>query len=157
MDHSLRFAFYTLEKTRANIARVVRAMNLSQLNTLAPGFNNTMAWNLGHVVVTTQILTYKIAGLDHSLDPDMVEKFKKGSSGNVTLTEQERDQLLELLEAGPAQLEADYKAGKFKQYEAYETSYGAKLSNIEEALQFVGTHEALHLGYLMAQRRALTE
>ena len=154
MDAAIRYSLYTLGKTRANIAEVVRSVDLNTLNSKAPGFNNTIGWNLGHVVVTTQLLIYKLSGLNLSVTEEQLAKFRKGTDGEVHLDSEERDELLRLLENGPSRIEADYLSGKFKQYEQYETSYGVSLSNAKEALLFVGLHEALHLGYMMAQRKA---
>jgi len=156
MDASIRYALYTLGKTRANMARIIRSVDLDTLNTKPTGFNNTMGWNMGHVVITTQLLIYKLSGLEMQGTIPQLAKYRKGSDGEVHMDAAERDELLQLLEGGPSKIEADYLSGKFKQYESYETSYGVELGNINEAIQFVGLHEALHLGYIMAQNRALS-
>lgn len=49
----------------------------------------------------------------------------------------------------------DYERGLFREFKAYQTSYGAKLKDIEQALQFNNVHEGLHLGYMMALRKGV--
>jgi predicted ribosome quality control (RQC) complex YloA/Tae2 family protein len=50
----------------------------------------------------------------------------------------------------------DYYGKRFgKAFQPYETSYGLKLNTIEEAIRFNNVHEAMHLGYMMSQRRSL--
>ncbi len=55
----------------------------------------------------------------------------------------------------PAKLAADYAAGKFSSFSAYRTSAGIALETIENAITFKNAHEGIHIGYIMAMRKAL--
>ncbi len=48
---------------------------------------------------------------------------------------------------------ADIKKGVSKEFKPYETSFGIKLSNLEEALEFAALHEGLHSGYALAMKK----
>ena len=52
-------------------------------------------------------------------------------------------------------MEEDYHKGVFKTYNEYTTSYNVTLNNIEKAIMFNNVHEGLHLGYIMALKKAL--
>ncbi|MHB1277435.1 MAG: DinB family protein [Bacteroidia bacterium] len=155
MQEHVAFSFYALEKTRENLIKAISQLSLDQANLQPAGFNNTPAWNFCHPIVTTHLLTLGLAGLDTGLSTRELAKFRKGSSGNMPCTQEEIDRFTILASSSLDTLKTAYLNGDLKEFQAYETSYGVKLNSIEEALHFVGVHEALHLGYLMAQKRAL--
>jgi hypothetical protein len=55
----------------------VAALDLAQLNIVPDGFNNSIAWNIAHILVTQQLLHYKLSG------KDCVYHTSKSSSGSV--------------------------------------------------------------------------
>ncbi|WP_281501026.1 DinB family protein [Cellulophaga sp. F20128] len=116
-------------------------------------FNNNIWWNIAHVVVTQQLLVYKFSGLPMLVNDTMVEKFMKGSTPDGTATDEEIQLIKTLLFATLEQTEADYKAGKFTTYNTYTTSVNITLSTVEEAMEFNGFHEGIHLGAILALKR----
>ena len=46
-----------IKQTRANIIKMTEAQSLEMLNQIPEGFNNNLVWNLGHVIVTQQLLS----------------------------------------------------------------------------------------------------
>ncbi|MBI1223015.1 MAG: DinB family protein [Bacteroidetes bacterium] len=154
MYNAATYSLYVLEKTRENFLHVIDSMTLDSLNTVYPGFNNTGAWNFCHAIVTSLLVTSGISGLDTGLSPRELVKFRKGSSGNVEVSLEELDGFLNLAKSSLEEMKEKYNAGSYSAFQPYETSFGAKLGTIEEALHFAGIHESLHLGYLMAIRRA---
>ncbi|MEL6534230.1 MAG: DinB family protein [Bacteroidota bacterium] len=150
------FSFNALRQTRNNILRLVSGFTTEQLNTQPEGFNNNLAWHLGHVVVTQQLLCYRNAGLDTQISEDWINRFRKGTHTEGVISEEELSAIKKEMEALVEVTEKDYAEGKFTSYDRYETSYGLILNTPEEAFAFNDVHEALHLGYMMAQRRLLT-
>ncbi|MEY3599252.1 MAG: hypothetical protein RLZZ463_18 [Bacteroidota bacterium] len=120
------------------------------------GFNNHIFWNIAHVMVTQQLLVYKLSGLPTPLDEGFVARYSKGSfpAGDA----QELADLA-LVKAGIVsavdQLESDYASGIFAQYNPYTTSTKVTLNNVAEAIGFNNFHEGLHLGSVLALRRVL--
>lgn len=155
MQDKVAFSFYALEKTRENLVNAISTLSLEQANTQSAGFNNTAAWNFCHPIVTTHLLTLGLAGLDTGLSARELAKFRKGSSGNLPCTQEEIDRFIALATTSLETLKIAYEQGDLSNFQAYETSFGVKLNTIEEVLHFVGVHEALHLGYLMAMKHAL--
>ncbi len=151
----MKYHFEILNITRNNILNAVKDLSLEELSTIPAGFNNNIFWNLAHIVVTQQLLCYKLSGLDMELDDSFVDKYRKGSVASNELTQEEFDYALEQLIALPSKLESDYANEVFKNYNSYTTSYNITLSRVEDAIQFNNVHEGLHFGYIMALKRVV--
>ena len=50
-----------LKATRSNIAKLVEGLSIEQLNHIPEGFNNNLAWNIGHILVTQELLIYRLS------------------------------------------------------------------------------------------------
>ncbi len=147
----MSFTLEVLPNTRAFFKQCLTANSLTDLNTIPQGFNNNIIWNIGHVVVTQQLLLYKLSGLPMQVSQTLIDRYKKGSKPEKLVSQQEVDEIKTLLHTTLEQLKNDYTSNKFKQYTSYTVSTtGNTLTNIEEALQFVLFHEGIHLGYVMA-------
>lgn len=131
-------------------------MAWEEVNTIPDGFSNSISWNLAHILVTQQLLHYKLSGLEMLLDDVFIEKYRKGSKHESALSKTEWKLSLDLLANLAKRLEGDYFAGKFVEFQRYPTSYGYELQNIEDAIFFNNIHEALHLGYMMSMRKILS-
>lgn len=154
MNASVEFSFYALEKTRENAVKLIESLSLETINAQLPGFNNTAGWNFCHGLVTTKLLTCGLSGLDTGLSTRELAKFRKGSTGSLPVTQEELTHFTKMAKYSIAELKKLYEAKAFVNFQAYETSFGISMNSVEEALHFVGVHEALHLGYMMAIRRA---
>ncbi len=62
--------------SRKMMAPFLENYTLDQLNQIPPGFSNNLIWNIAHVVVTQQILVYKLSGLPMLISDELVEKCK---------------------------------------------------------------------------------
>ena len=145
--------FKVLQKSREIVFKRIENLTLEQLHTIPEGFNNSIIWNVAHLVVTQQLLQYKMSGLDCLVPDELIANYKKGTSPSLTVNEEELEEIKDLLMGLPATLEEDYAAGIFKNYEAYETSTGFVLTDIDTAIAFNNLHEGIHLGVIMAQSK----
>jgi hypothetical protein len=149
------YTFSMLVQTRQNILSIVNKYDLEQLNKIPTGFRNNLAWNFGHVLVTQQLLCYRLSGLDCYIEDAWIDFFRKGSQPDNTVGKEDwsylKTQFIEQAEL----LKSDYEAGKFIGYKQYPTSYGMELSNIEEAIQFNNVHEAMHLGTMITMTKLI--
>ncbi|MEQ9300390.1 MAG: DinB family protein [Cyclobacteriaceae bacterium] len=147
--------FETQRVTRDNIIRLVEAFSTEQLNHIPVGYGNNLAWNLGHVLVTQQLLVYRLSGLPGYLSDELIDRYRKGTKPEAPISEEEitaiKEQLLTLVD----QTAADWGEGKFGEYKEYPTSFGVTLRSTTDAMQFNNSHEALHLGYMMAMKKLL--
>ncbi|WP_264566205.1 DinB family protein [Flavobacterium sp. N3904] len=126
---------------------------LEQLNKIPEGFSNNLIWNIGHIVVTQQLLVYKLSGLPMVVTDEMVEKYRKGTKPEHDVTQKEVDEIKVLLLKSVDQLETDYNNGVFVNYQEYPTSTGYILKSTKGAIEFNNFHEGLHIGIMMSIRK----
>lgn len=152
----MQFTFDVFNNIRPFFKKHIENNSLEDLNKIPEGFNNNIIWNIGHIVVTAQLLAYKLSGLPMQISDDLVSKYRKDTKPDGPVSKAEVDEIKALLFSTIKQLESDYKKGVFKSYNAYTVSTtGNTLTNIDEALQFILFHEAMHLGYVLALVRAV--
>ena len=141
--------FEVLKKSRELVLKRIEGLTFEQLHIIPEGFNNNIAWNVAHLVVTQQLLHYKLSGLDCLAPDELIEDYKKGTVPTKDFTEEEFDEVKELLIGLPDTLQEDFEAGIFTDYQTYETSTGFVLDSIESAIAFNNLHEGMHLGMIM--------
>jgi hypothetical protein len=141
--------FEDLLQTRKFLISKIEHLSVEELNKIPSGFKNNIAWNFTHLLVTQQILCYKLSGLKCLVSDEMIEKFQKGSSPSSKVSLEEFSKIKELFLQLPKKLEEDYKAGIFKDYTSYTTSIGVSLNSVEESISFNFYHEGIHLGIIL--------
>lgn len=145
---------FTISETSRNaISKILENYSLEQLNKIPEGFSNNLIWNIAHVVVTQQLLVYKLSGLPMMVSDEMIEKYKKGSKPEHIITQGEVNEIRSLLFSIIEKTNDDYENGIFKNFQEYPTSTGFVLKNVEDALAFNNFHEGLHIGILMSLRK----
>ena len=142
-----------LRATRHKVAEIVDKLSLAQLNTIPEGFNNNLIWNFGHIIITQQLLCYKLSGLECNVQEELLPLYRKGSRPEKPVGQAEFEYLRAKLDETILLLERDLKSGNFESYSAYSTSYGVTLNSSIEAIIFNNVHEALHLGTMTAMRK----
>ena len=121
-----------------------------QLLKIPDGFRNNIWWNIAHVIVTQQLLIYKLSGLPMKISDELVDKFKKGTVPDGTATDEEIEIMTGFLFSTIEWMQEDYENGLFKNYNEYATSVNITLSSVEDAIAFNLFHEGLHLGSILA-------
>lgn len=144
-----------LRQARINILGLTKDLSLVQLNKIPEGFNNNIAWNVAHLVVVQQLLTYGLAGLPSNVSKEMIEKYKKGSKPEGAIDQEEWDKIKALSTDLVDRFEEDLKKEIFQKYKPYSTSFRITLNTLEDAVQFNNLHEGLHFGYILALRKML--
>lgn len=142
--------FEVLKKSREIVLKKIEGLTLEQLHIIPEGFKNNIAWNVAHLVVTQQLLHYKLSGNQCLVPDDLVEKYRKGTTPSEDFTEEEWEEVKELLIGLPDTFKEDFDAGIFTEYTPYMTSMGFELTSIERAIAFNNLHEGIHLGIIMA-------
>lgn len=145
---------FELNRTlRKLIAPFLEELSLDQLNTIPEEFTNNLFWNIAHVVVTQQLLVYKLSGLPMLISDELVDKYKKGSKPEHAASQEDVDQIKSLLFDTIDQTQADYGSGVFTQFTEYPTSSGFVLKSVQDAMAYNNFHEGLHLGILMSMKK----
>ena len=141
--------FDDLLETRKFLLKIISSLSNEQLNKIPVPFKNNIAWNIAHLVVTQQLLHYKLSGLNCLVSEEMITSFQKGTVPNDEVSIEEFEKIKELFLQLPVQLENDYTAGVFKNYTTYTTSIGVSINAIDEAIAFNLYHEGIHLGVVL--------
>ena len=110
---------------------------------------------MAHIVATQQLLIYNFSGQPTRVEEQWIDRYRKGTFPSGKATQDEIDQLYELLVSTVDWAEEDYKQGAFKEYKEYTTSNKVTLSSVEDAINFNSFHEGLHLGVVLSQLKAL--
>ncbi len=147
----MNFSLSVLQNTRKALIRILENTSLEKLNKIPEGFNNNIIWNIGHIIVTEQILAYKLSGQPVNISNELIQKYIKGSKPIADVTQEEVNEINELLKISINKTIEDYDNGLFKDFNEYTVSTtGNTLTNIEESLEFILFHEGIHLGIVMA-------
>ena len=147
--------FETALFNRKALIHYLDSMSHEQLIAIPENFNNSMIWNIGHILVTQQLLTYKLSGLPLKINTELVEKYAKGSKATQNVSEAEVLDIKNNLISAVLQTQEDYNKGVFKNYEPYLTSLDISLDSIDDALKFNAFHDGIHLGILMSLKKVV--
>lgn len=149
----MKTQFDILKKSRQLTLKAINGLTLDQIHTIPEGFKNNIAWNVAHLVVTQQLLQYKLSGLDCLVPDELIEEHRKGTIPTKTFTEEEFEEVTDLLAGLPDTLEEDFNEGIFENYNGYETSTGFVLDTFETAVNFNNFHEGIHLGIILSLKK----
>lgn len=149
--------FDVIVKTRMNFLNLVNGLSIDELNKIPDGFNNNIAWNFGHIIMSQQVLCYVRAGIAPRGGELLIKKYQKGSKPESFIDAEEIEQLKKLAFSLIDDLKTDMKENKFAGYEPVSTSFGVDLNNVEDAIPYFSMHDGLHLGYAMAIRKNLSK
>lgn len=146
-------AIEILQNPRKLILDTINDLSIDQLNKIPDGFNNNIIWNLGHMIASQQGLCYKRSGLETRVSNDFFASYVSGSKPTRFIGNAEYEEIKQLLFSTLEDLQSDYAAHKFDNYEAMNTRYNVPVSNIDEAIGFLPFHDGLHIGYIMSLRK----
>ena len=145
----------SLRTTRNQLVNAIEGLSTEQLTTIPKGFNNNILWNFGHIIVSQQLLCYAKANVPLQIPSALVDSFKKASSPADWKSPIDVETLKALALSTVDAFEADLKAEKFNNYEAYMTSAGLELQNINDAIMYSYHHEGYHAGVIFALKTIL--
>ena len=149
----MKTQFEILIKSRELVLNVIDDLTMDQINTTPKKFKNNIGWNVAHLVVTQQLLHYKLSSVNCLIPDDLIANYRKGTSPEGNINNEEFDEIKELFSALPETLIEDYEAGIFETYEEYQTSTGFVLNSLDTAIAFNNYHEGLHLGIIRAIKK----
>ena len=86
-----------------------------------------------------------------------MSKYKKGTFPEGEPSEHEMEKISAYLFSTVKHIQLDYEHGRFKNFQEYMTTPKIGLSSPEDALSFNVFHEGLHLGAILALKKALAK
>ena len=102
------FTFEVLKNIRGIFNKIIEDNSLEDLNEIPKGFNNNIIWNIGHIIVTEQLLAYKLSGLETSVSESMINKYRKGAKPEGETSAEEVNEIKVLLFSTLRKTEQDY-------------------------------------------------
>jgi len=144
-----------IKACRAKWLSTLSDLSTDQLNKIPTGFNNNLAWQFGHVIVSQQLLCYRLAGQKFIINEELIDRYKNGSKPESYISEEEINLLKGYMISTIDQLEIDLRNGIFANFTPYtiSTYAGFELKNIEDAVTFIVSHDALHYGCSIGLKR----
>jgi len=142
--------FETALFTRSSMLKILEKRPYEELVKIPENFRNSIFWNIAHLLVTQQLLCYRLSGLDIRIEEDMVKKYGKGSIATENVKESDVQYVKDHLVTAMKETEKDFNDGLFKDFKAYMTSTGIELKSIEDAIGFSTYHDGIHLGIVLS-------
>jgi len=142
--------FETAIFTRKSLLKIMEEKNYENLVRIPVGFNNSIFWNIAHLMVTPQLLCYKLSGIGLMIDKEMAGKYGKGASATAEVPIEDIEYVKNNLLEMTIKLKEDYTKGSFAHFKPYMTSTGIELLNIDDAITFSGFHDGIHLGIVLS-------
>jgi hypothetical protein len=149
----MKQTFEITHASRKILLQFLENYSLSQLNTIPEGFTNNLIWNIGHIVVVQQMLVYKLSGLPMMVSEEIIDKYKRGTTPEAHVTQDEYEAIKSLVLKTIHQTENDFNDNIFKNYLEFTTMTGIVLKNATDAMAFNCYHEAIHTGIMMGIKK----
>lgn len=144
MENSIKL----IKACRAKWLSKIEGLSIAQLNHIPTGFNNNLAWQMGHIVVSQQILCYRLSGNKFIIPDELIDLYKNGSKPERNFSEAEIEQMKGYFISTIDQLELDLANKIFENFTPYaiSTYAGIELKTVQDAIDFVVSHDGLHYG-----------
>ena len=71
--------FETAVFTRKSLLRIMDSLTEEQVLRIPDSHRNSIFWNIAHLMVTQQLLTYRLSGVPLEIEESFVERYGKGS------------------------------------------------------------------------------
>ncbi|MCM3629111.1 DinB family protein [Paenibacillus glycanilyticus] len=137
---------------RNQLIKLAEACEVSQRHIVPKGFNNSIHWQIGHVLTITERLVFGISGQTNTLSHDYSEYFGTGTSpkewkGNPPawdlVIEHLKDQSIRIDETFRDKLEEPLSENRMR------------VETVEELIYVCMLHEVNHIGIVSAMNKAL--
>lgn len=137
------------KRSREIITGILQNYSEEQLVKTPNGFNNSLLWNIGHILTVNQKLIYKATRTPIVIPDNIFSQYDTGTFPNA---EQDLENLLLIKQLLPHTFEksiSDYQSSTLGTFNELTTGTGFHLASIEEAFAFNNYHEALHIGLML--------
>ena len=146
-------SFNINQTSRMVLLNFLENHSLEQLNAIPEGFSNNLIWNIGHSIVVQQMLVYKLSDLSMMISDEMVDKYKRGTKPEHSVSQKEVDEMKVLLFSTIEKTKKDFREKLFQTYNEFTSMSGFTMKSATDAIEFNNYHEALHLGIMMQIRK----
>src|SRR6185437_2561863 len=105
---------------RKFLINLTDGISIEKLNEIPDGFNNNLAWNIGHVIATQQILCYRNAAVKPVIQEEIIDKYKSGTHPGGFIEEKEFKILTQYLLETIDKFEKDAATNIFENYKGFD-------------------------------------
>jgi len=145
--------FETALFTRKALLQILENLTQEQMLRIPEPHRNSVFWNVAHLMVTQQLLMYRLSGMPLHIEEGFVECYGKGSVASEEVSSEDiefvRKNIIPLCERA----QRDYEKGLFQSYKPYMTSTGIELKSLEDGLKFSAFHDGIHLGVILSLKK----
>jgi hypothetical protein len=145
----------TIKATRKHLLQLIEGLSTEQLNQVPAGFNNNIIWNVAHLISAEQGICYTRANIPFIVDDKFYTPYRPDTKPARFIESAEVDEIKELLITTIDQLDTNYQNKIFTNYPLWTSRYGVPITSIEDAINFLPFHDGMHIGYVMALKRAI--
>ncbi len=142
-----------MKEVREYLLMSSRALTTEQLLCVPEGFRNNILWNVGHVITDNCTMLYPQCGHEFPLPNHYLGWFEPGTSPDTWTDPPSLKEILDAGERTKDKLIEDCEAGRMESYAPMKLDDGIVLTNIASAIAHCNTHEAIHLGVVLALRK----
>ncbi len=142
-----------IKQFRLFILKEIHGLSAEQLNEIPDGLNNSIIWNLGHLISASQILFYQRSGLPLTIDDEYITPFLPTTKPENFINKEKIDAIKELSISTIGGMQTDLGSRIFTNYtksENIERYYSIEVSTIQDAVEFLLYHEGYHSGKIIA-------
>jgi hypothetical protein len=145
-----------IKNVRLFVLDQIKDLSPKQLNQIPKGFNNNVIWNLAHIISAQQSVCYVRANLPFVIDEKHYLSHLPSTKPADFKTLSEIVKIKELFISSIEIFDKNLGENLFDNYIPWLAKpYGIKVSNIEDAIDFLIFHEGLHAGYIIALKHLL--
>ena len=145
--------FETAVFTRKSLLRIMDSLTEEQVLRIPDSHRNSIFWNIAHLMVTQQLLTYRLSGVPLEIEESFVERYGKGSEATEEVSKEDIEFVKKNLVPLCEKVQQDFDKGISDSYKPYMTSTGIELKSLEEALKFSAFHDGIHLGVVLSLKK----
>lgn len=144
--------FSQIEVNRNRTIEIAAGVSEQHADIVPKGFKNNIRWNLGHILTIQERLAFRLMEEPLDLEKDFMGFFLKDTSpADWQAAPPELPVILKLLEEQPKRIRERLQ-GRLEQPLAIPFR---GMTRLDEMLIFSIGHEAMHAGYIMAQKKAI--
>lgn len=145
--------------TRQMMVQLLKSIPTEQADTMPPTWHNNARWHAGHLLITPALLTHGLLQEPLGVPEEYRGWFSKGSSpadwGSDAAIPSYADLVDDLVPLSGRLFESVKDRADQQFLQPYTTSVGVVLRTPVDALNFSLMHDGIHLGMLLALKRAL--
>lgn len=134
----------------------IKDLNPEQLNKIPENYNNNVIWNLSHLISAQQSVCYVRSNVPFVVEEKYFYSHQPSTQPEAFINTSEINLIKELFITSIDDFQRDLDSNLFSNYSPWLAKpYGVKVSNIEDAMDFLIYHEGLHAGYIIALKHLL--